>query len=147
MADGTRKAIGLSPPMLELLTDIATKPQMFITRWSVWDRTARALIARGLAEIVGASYYQQYELRITDKGRAEAIRRGIAGTPAAIPEPSDPECDGLCVSAADIGVGRPDQIAYPHPSCPLHAPGEVCQCGQPDRCLSPTHSRAEAPRE
>lgn len=51
------------------------------------------------------------------------------------------ECDGLCVSAADIGVGRADQIAYPHPGCPLHAPDEVCGCGQPDRCLSPTHGQ------
>ncbi|MEU4590061.1 hypothetical protein [Micromonospora aurantiaca (nom. illeg.)] len=46
------------------------------------------------------------------------------------------------MSAADIGVGRADQIAYPHPSCPLHAPGQVCECGQPDRCLSPTHDPA-----
>lgn len=61
---------------------------------------------------------------------------------AAVPQPNTPECDGLCVSAADIGVGRADLIAYPHPSCPLHAPGEVCECGQPDRCLSPTHDPA-----
>lgn len=53
-----------------------------------------------------------------------------------------PECDGLCVTAADIGVGGTDLVAYPHPSCPLHAPGEVCECGYPDRCLSPTHDPA-----
>lgn len=53
-----------------------------------------------------------------------------------------PECDGLCVTAADIGVGYADQIAYPHPSCPLHDPDEVCECGHPDRCLSPTHDPA-----
>lgn len=52
-----------------------------------------------------------------------------------------PECDDLCVSAADIGVGYADQIAYPHPGCPAHAPEQVCECGNPDRCLSPTHGR------
>ncbi|BBY54167.1 hypothetical protein MKOR_14180 [Mycolicibacillus koreensis] len=29
-------------------------------------------------------------------------------------------CNGLCVSAADVGVGPPTAIAYPHPSCPEH---------------------------
>lgn len=54
---------------------------------------------------------------------------------------AQPECDGLCVTADDIGVdGHPGVVAYPHPSCPLHAPGEVCQCGSPDRCVSPTHA-------
>lgn len=33
---------------------------------------------------------------------------------------SDAACIGLCVSAADIGVGSIDQVAYPHPSCPAH---------------------------
>lgn len=33
------------------------------------------------------------------------------------------ECNGLCVTAADIGVGRHDQIAYSHPMCPQH--GEI----------------------
>lgn len=35
------------------------------------------------------------------------------------------ECNGLCVTAADIGVGNYDQIAYPHPMCPQH--GDVHQ--------------------
>jgi hypothetical protein len=51
-----------------------------------------------------------------------------------------PECDGLCLSSADIGIPGYG-IAYPHPGCPLHDPGEVCGCGQPDRCLSPTHGQ------
>lgn len=76
------KAIRLSPPMIELLTDIATKPQMYITQWSSWDRTANALISRGLARKTSAGHYRQYELRITDAGRAEATRRGI-GSPKA----------------------------------------------------------------
>lgn len=50
---------------------------------------------------------------------------------------NDLECDGLCVTAADIGVGRADQVAYAHPGCPAHAPEQTCD--QPDRCLSPTH--------
>lgn len=50
-------------------------------------------------------------------------------------------CDGLCITAADVGVGSADQVAYPHPGCPVHAPDEVCQCGNPDRCLSPTHGQ------
>jgi len=51
------------------------------------------------------------------------------------------ECDGLCVTAADIGVGPTDQVAYAHPGCPEHAPKRVCGCGNPDRCLSPTHGQ------
>jgi hypothetical protein len=51
-----------------------------------------------------------------------------------------PECDGLCVTAADIGVPMAG-VAYPHPGCPTHDPGEVCRCGQPDRCLSPAHGQ------
>jgi hypothetical protein len=56
------------------------------------------------------------------------------------------ECDGLCLTGADIGVPSAG-VAYPHPGCPLHDPDEVCGCGDPDRCLSPTHgqvSMAEA---
>lgn len=72
------RSIRLTPPMIELLTDIATKPAMFITRWSRWDKTAGALIDRGLA--VGMGGYaggRQYEVRITEAGRVEATRRGI----------------------------------------------------------------------
>ncbi len=58
----------------------------------------------------------------------------------------EPTCDGLCVYAADVGIPAAG-VAYPHPCCPLHDPEEVCGCGQPDRCLSPSHgqiSMAEA---
>ena len=55
-----------------------------------------------------------------------------------------PTCDGLCVTGADIGVPVAG-IAYPHPGCPLHDPDEVCDCGQPDRCLSPTHGQVTLP--
>lgn len=70
-----------------------------------------------------------------------------AELPSKISDEIEPICDGLCLSGADIGVPGTNAIAYPHPGCPLHAPGQVCECGQPDRCLSPTHgqvSMAEA---
>ena len=52
------------------------------------------------------------------------------------------ECDGLCVTAADIGVPTtPGAVAYPHPGCPAHAPEQVCTCDYPDQCLSPTHGQ------
>lgn len=57
-------------------------------------------------------------------------------------ERAQPKCDGLCVTSADIGVPGYG-VAYPHPGCPLHAPDEVCQCGMPDRCLSPTHGQID----
>lgn len=53
---------------------------------------------------------------------------------------TDPTCDGLCVDSADIGVPGYG-IAYPHPGCPLHDPGGACGCGQPDRCMSPSHGQ------
>ncbi len=48
------------------------------------------------------------------------------------------ECDGLCVTSDDIGVPGYG-VAYPHPACPVHGSGEVCGCGNPDQCTSPTH--------
>lgn len=51
-------------------------------------------------------------------------------------------CDGLCVTGSDIGIPS-NEVAYPHPGCPVHAPDEVCQCGAPDRCLSPTHGQID----
>ncbi len=80
MTATARKAVRLTPPMVELLTDIATRPQMYITRGSRWSRTAGALLDRGLAVIPRGNYGgPQYALRITDDGRAEAARRGITG--------------------------------------------------------------------
>ncbi len=66
----------LSDPQVELLTDIAVNPQMYITSFSKWDRTAHALIRRKLA-VVSFSGYPQYELKITVNGQAKAVRRGI----------------------------------------------------------------------
>lgn len=70
--------------------------------------------------------------------------RQFCGTTA--PAEPEPECDGLCLTGADIGVPGPG-VAYAHPGCPAHDPDQVCGCGNPDRCLSPTHgqvSHAEA---
>lgn len=77
LAEPYRKALRLSDPMIELLADIANHP-MFITLWSRWDRTADALVKRGLAYRPGGyGGGRQYEIRITDEGRAEALRQGI----------------------------------------------------------------------
>jgi hypothetical protein len=55
------------------------------------------------------------------------------------------KCDGLCIFADDLGLPyagvHAGVVVYAHPSCPLHAPGMTCQCGYPDRCLSPTHGQ------
>ncbi len=70
------KAIRLTPRQVELLTDIATKPVMYITRYSDWDRTAQSLVRLGLAQDRWCEG-RQYALLITDAGWAEAIRRRI----------------------------------------------------------------------
>lgn len=57
---------------------------------------------------------------------------------------TEPECDGLCVDSADIGIPGYG-VAYPHPGCPLHAPEQVCPCPYPDQCLSPTHGQITLP--
>lgn len=36
-------------------------------------------------------------------------------------EQEEPECNDICLTAADIGLGEyGDMVAYPHPDCPLH---------------------------
>lgn len=52
-------------------------------------------------------------------------------------------CDGLCVSGADVGVPEFPGIAYAHPGCPMHAPGQKCTCDSP-LCNSYTHERDAA---
>lgn len=55
---------------------------------------------------------------------------------------TNPACDGMCVTASDVGLpGSVDDIVHAHPGCPRHDPGEVCGCGNPDRCMSPTHGQ------
>lgn len=74
-------AVRLTPPMIELLTDIATHEEYYITQWSKWDRTAQALISRKLAFVPKGCHGGRYPLRITDDGKAEAARRGIIDPP------------------------------------------------------------------
>lgn len=77
----TGTAVRLTPPQVELLTDIATNPAMWISCHSRWDRTARVLIRLGLAKVTEDGL-PQYELRITEPaGKAEAVRRGIITDP------------------------------------------------------------------
>jgi len=83
--------------------------------------TGSRCVVAGCAEAVEAG-------TLICRRHSEALRR-----PA-------PACDGLCVLPADVGVPAAG-VAYPHPGCPLHAPGDRCECGQPDRCLSPTHGQ------
>lgn len=42
--------------------------------------------------------------------------------PYELAEPDD-ECNGICLTAADIGLpeySRPGEVAYAHPDCPEH---------------------------
>lgn len=45
------------------------------------------------------------------------------------PEEIDPdaprECNGICLTGADLGVPEFDGIAHAHPDCPLHGGGDI----------------------
>jgi len=69
-------SVRLTAPQAELLTDIATHPQMYVGTYGRWGRTAEALRSRGLAKLEWVEG-NQTEVTITDDGRAEARRRGI----------------------------------------------------------------------
>jgi hypothetical protein len=73
-------------------------------------------------------------------GRGTTAAATYADDLTPVPGPGEAGCDGLCVTGADIGVPGYG-VAYPHPGCPAHDPGEVCACGMPDRCLSPSHGQ------
>jgi hypothetical protein len=88
----------LSPNMLELLADIATKPQMYVGTWGRWGKTAGALARKGLATVEDVDHAQS-EVRITSDGRTEAIRRGIlceCGRIASCKCPDTGECGNRC---------------------------------------------------
>lgn len=70
------RAIRLTPPQVELLTDIATKPQMFLRRWSRWEKTGACLVRLGLAKM-SSDGPSHSVIVITQAGRDEAVRRGI----------------------------------------------------------------------
>lgn len=93
----------LSPPQIELLTDIATKPQMYLRERSRWAKTGRVLVRLGLAEIseVGMSHL---EITITEAGRVEAARRGIVPA-ATLPPPAGPHGDTTCERCSHKAAG------------------------------------------
>jgi hypothetical protein len=66
----------LTPPQIELLTDIATKPAMYLRSYSRWQKTGLCLVRYGFAEMRSLEGNQS-EITITDNGRREAIRRGL----------------------------------------------------------------------
>ncbi len=66
----------LTPPQIELLTDIATKPAMYLRSYSRWQKTGLCLVNHGLAHMRSLEGHQS-EITITDNGRKEAIRRGL----------------------------------------------------------------------
>lgn len=71
--------IRLTPPQLELLTDIATKPQMFFKTLSRWEKTGSILVRHGLATMTPEPPSHSM-IVITEAGRDEAARHGIAVT-------------------------------------------------------------------
>lgn len=76
----------LTDPMIELLSDIANNPLMFLRRWSRWAKTGQCLVDRGLATMKGCGPGHS-EIVITEEGRAEADRRGLIKPPGAEVQP------------------------------------------------------------
>lgn len=76
MPEAKIKAVRLTSPQVELLTDIVTNPQMYVRTYGKWGRTAEALRDRGLATLHWCEGNQTMVI-ITTAGRAEAARRGI----------------------------------------------------------------------
>lgn len=74
------KAVRLTLPQVELLTDIVTNPQMYVRDYGRWHRTALALHRRGLANLHWVEG-SQTKVTATDEGRAEAARQGIGTRP------------------------------------------------------------------
>ncbi len=76
-------AVRLTPPQVELLTDLATSPQMYVRRHSRWGKTVGALVQRQLAVLAYPDYsnHGQDGYRITAAGRVEAARRGLIPDP------------------------------------------------------------------
>lgn len=86
----------MTPRMVELLTDVVRSPTdaMYIRRCGDWDRTAQALVRRGLVaqRDVGMG---QYEITLTPTGQAEADRRGVPDDFSQNPPPEEGQANGL----------------------------------------------------
>lgn len=66
----------LTRPQLELLTDITTKPEMFLRVWSRWSKTGTCLVELGLAKM-SSEGHSHYRIIATETGYQEAARQGI----------------------------------------------------------------------
>jgi hypothetical protein len=58
------------------------------------------------------------------------------------------ECNGICLSAADIGLpeySRPGEVAYAHPDCPEH--GDPLEDREQDICIPGYDEGAQYVRE
>lgn len=85
----------LTPPQLELLTDIATKPRMYLRRFSRWERTGHVLVRHGLAVMTDCGY-EHSTITITPAGLIEAARRGL------VPGPGNTEGGDAAKPAYDL---------------------------------------------
>lgn len=128
--------------MLEYTTTIVTAPEATTATAAQWEHCIGLIVQA----------HTEFTLRLPkSKAAALAVLARLTAAVEALPDdthagqgvlPTEPECDGLCVDSSDIGVPGYG-IAYAHPGCPLHdTPGRKCECGTPDRCLSPTHDPA-----
>lgn len=128
--------------MLEYTTTIVTAPEATTATAAQWEHCIGLIVQA----------HTEFTLRLPkSKAAALAVLARLVAAVEALPDdthagqgvlPTEPECDGLCVDSSDIGVPGYG-IAYAHPGCPLHdTPGRKCECGTPDRCLSPTHDPA-----
>lgn len=66
----------LTPPQIELLTDIVTKPQMYLRHWSREEKSGGCLTALGLASMSSEGPGHS-RIVATQAGRDEAVRRGL----------------------------------------------------------------------
>jgi hypothetical protein len=89
VAEPKIKAVRLTPPMVELLTDLVTNPEMYVRTYGRWGRTAEALRDRGLATLHWCEGNQTMVI-ITKAGRVEAARREIVDS---APKPYEDEDD------------------------------------------------------
>jgi hypothetical protein len=78
----------LTAPQIELLTDIAKNPVMYVGTYSRWARTGGCLVRHGLATMCGLEGNQS-EVKITPDGVQEATRRGLIPAAGGPVNPND----------------------------------------------------------
>ncbi len=67
----------LTPSQVELLSDIATRSEVYLRSWSRWGKTGQCLARLGLATLRYDGGYYDTTITITEAGRKEAERRGL----------------------------------------------------------------------